>query len=148
DNKISPFVTDPGKAQQYLAEGQTARGLNFFSGADYGHPVMGPPPAVSAIDAARRAANPTNDPNLLIYDQSADEIGGHPQLYPQIQSWARNLHAAGVNNLITMAPDAGLLDDGAGSGKPAVDIFAMLPVQYDKVNPQLMQQFKSKGAQM
>jgi hypothetical protein len=147
-NKISPVFSDPAKEQEYLAAGLTARGVGSYSGADYGHPVMGPPPDVASLVASKNAGNPVKDPNLLIYDYSADEIGGHPNLYPQLQAWGRNLHAAGVNQLVTMAPDQALLSDGTGSGKPAVDIFSMLPVQFDKASPDLMNQFRQRGAQM
>ena len=135
DNKVSPAVSDPSLEQQYLAEGLTSRNVGFYSGADYGNPHMGAPPGVAAIKSNKRAVNPTNDPNLELYDYSADEIGGHPELHPQIKQWAQNLHAAGVENLITMAPDPALLSDGTSSGKPAVDVFSMLPEQYDRTNP-------------
>jgi Domain of unknown function (DUF4091) len=148
DNKISPAASDPDKEKEDLAKGLNARGLPFYSGADYNHPVMSGAPSVAAIEAAKHAVNPANDPNLLLYDYSADEIWGKKQLYPQITQWSQNLHAAGVKNMITMPPDPALLSDGTSSGKPAVDIFTMLPVQFDKADPKVMQEFKDKGGEM
>jgi hypothetical protein len=49
-----------------------------------------------------------------------------------LQQWARNLHAAGIDNLVTMAPIPALMSDGSGSGRSAVDIWTMLPVTYDQ----------------
>jgi hypothetical protein len=68
---------------------------------------------------------------LFLYNYTADEIGACSSLTSQLQQWARNLHAAGIKNLVTMAPAPALMDDGSGTGRSAVDVWAMLPVTYD-----------------
>jgi len=142
-NKISPFKVDPGKVQTFKQMGLNATNLGFYSGADYEHPTMSGPPSVDSINAAKKGI----DSKLLTYDYSADEIGGHPQLDQVMKQWARNLHADGVNNLVTMAPTPDLADDGSGSGRSAVDIWTMLPVQYDNAKGTIPA-FKQKGDQM
>lgn len=98
-------------------------GLNFWSGAYYGHCNMSEPPSVEQIERVvrRQALN-------YLYDQSADEIGScknlKTTLVPIIERWGHNLHAAGVLQLITMAPLLELQDD--------VDIWTMLPPEYDR----------------
>jgi hypothetical protein len=67
----------------------------------------------------------------MLYDYSADEIGHCSNLYPIIREWARNMHQAGIKNLITMSPTPALYDDGADRGHSAVDIWVMLPVMYN-----------------
>ena len=64
----------------------------------------------------------------MLYDYSADEIGACPNLYSTVQSWAMNIHAAGLKNLVTMAPTPALFDDGSTTGRSAVDIWVMLPM--------------------
>src|SRR5579885_152220 len=101
--------------------------LGFYSGAHTGNCTMSPAPSVSQFQAASAAqAN-----GLMRYDYSADEISLCPNLYPTMTQWAQNMHAAGVENLVTMAPDPALFNDGSGTGRSVVDIWVMLPVQYD-----------------
>ncbi len=101
--------------------------LGFYSGAHTGNCTMSPAPSVSQFQAASAAqAN-----GLMRYDYSADEISLCPNLYPTMTQWAQNMHAAGVENLVTMAPDPALFNDGTGTGRSVVDIWVMLPVQYD-----------------
>jgi len=70
-----------------------------------------------------------------------------PNLYPVIKAWARNLHGAGVLNLITMAPVPDLFDDGSGSGRSAVDIWALQPGYYE-ASPQNVDAVLKKGDQV
>jgi Domain of unknown function (DUF4091) len=104
--------------------------LGIWSGADYGHCHMAAPPSAEAV--ARMARQ-----NAVTYrfDQPADEIGTCPNLQstlvPIIQRYAREFHAAGVLDLITMAPVPALETDGSGTGRPAVDIWTMQPQEYE-----------------
>lgn len=97
----------------------------FYSGADRDSCEMQPPPPVSDIAAAAaRRPQPS-----LIYNYTADEIGDCSGLTSRLQEWARNLHAAGVRQLVTMPPDPALFTDGAaGAG---VDIWVVLPKDFD-----------------
>lgn len=103
--------------------GLTSVGLGFWSEADIHHAVMKPPPSVEEI----KAAASRHHPELIIHNYTADEICDYPELHEPIREWARNLHEAGVKNLIVMTPTPLLFDDG--EGRPVVDIFVVLPVQ-------------------
>jgi len=92
---------------------------------------MSPAPSVSDIQS--QAAKYPPGFSLDIYP--ADEIGGCTAIYPTIKQWAQNAHAAGVSVVITMAPDPALYDDGGGTGKPAVDHWAMLPRMWPRDLP-------------
>lgn len=120
--QVVPVNTD---AERQLIErfGLKMVGLNFYSGAYYGHCTMTGPPPIEQVERVARRQVPS-----YLYDQSADEIGAcknlQTKLVPIIKRWAHNLHAAGVLQLITMAPIAQLADD--------VDIWAMLAPEYDR----------------
>src|SRR5262249_17698619 len=77
-----------------------------------------------------QAAVAAQAPGLFLYDYSADEISNCPNLYSKVQQWGYNMHQAGIRNLVTMAPVSELFDDGSGTGRSAVDIWTILPVQY------------------
>ena len=99
-----------------------------WSGADISTCTMGAAPSVSSFQQLAAA----HQPGLLLYDYSADEIGScAAQLATTMKTWARNMHQAGINNLVTMRPRRVLFDDGSGTGRSAVDIWVMLPVTYE-----------------
>src|SRR5439155_22124328 len=83
-------------------------------------------------------------PGLPLYDYSADEIDSCTNLYTTLQQWARNMHQAGINNLVTMSPTPALYSDGSGTGRSAVDIWVMLPLMYDSAQSQV-QYVQQKG---
>ncbi len=144
-NKLMPDVV-PLADESYLINifGLASEDLGFSSGAYYGHCKMTAPPSVEALTAARE----THDPRLLLFDYSADEIENCKQDLPRVKAWARNLHAAGVPNLITIPPVPDLLDDGSGTGRSVVDIWTVLPVEYvtaQSYNPPRITQVLQKG---
>jgi hypothetical protein len=110
--------------------------LGVWSGADYSHCTMSPPPSASYVAhlAARNSIK-------YILDQPADEIGHcknlDSTLVPIIQRYAREFHAANVLSLITMAPVPALESDGSGTGRSAVDIWTMQPPEYDANVPEV-----------
>ncbi len=120
--------------------GLTSTDLGFWSGADASHCNMRPPPSPLALQAAASA----HAPDLNLFNYTADEIAACPNLYPMIRQWGNNLHQAGVRNLITMAPDPALYDDGSGTGRSAVDIWVVLPKTYDSA-PQRIAEALAKG---
>jgi hypothetical protein len=126
-NKISPSATPASQRAVMKDRGLTATDTGPFSGADVGHCTMSPAPSVSEFKS--RAAG--QQPGMLLYDYSADEIGHCSNLYPTIQRWAYNMHQAGIQNLVTMSPTPALYSDGSGTGRPAVDIWVVLPVMYN-----------------
>jgi hypothetical protein len=105
--------------------GLGAVNLGFWSGADIGNCSMSASPSAAQFETAKNAQTP----GLMVYNYTADEVGACTNLHETIKSWSRNMHQAGVKNLITMPPTPALYDDG--TGKPGVDIWVILPVQYD-----------------
>ena len=127
-NKLSPLSVNPQDQAQLMKEhGLSATHIGPFSGADIGKCSMSPAPSAAQFKAL--AAN--QQPGLMLYDYSADEIGRCSNLYPTIKQWAQNMHQAGIKNLISMSPTPALYDDGTGSGRSAVDIWVLLPVMYN-----------------
>ncbi|MGA8598549.1 MAG: glycoside hydrolase domain-containing protein [Bryobacteraceae bacterium] len=123
----SPYLSLPQQITLTNSYGLSAVDLGFFSGAVYGDCQMSPAPSVSSLQAAVAA----QEPNIFLYNFTADEIDGCTNLFSSVEQWARNLHAAGIDNLVTMGPTPELFDDGTGSGRSAVDIWAVLPDTYD-----------------
>jgi hypothetical protein len=126
-HRLMPVWTD----YQYAADFVTRLGLNETAlpieiTANKSNCTIGAAPSVPTIQALV-AQYPTG---LNTYVYVADEIGACTNLYPDFQAWARNIHQAGSNSLITMAPVAALLDDGGGAGRSAVDIWVMLPLMF------------------
>ena len=127
-NKISPLYTNPADQPLLMKEsGLSATQTGPFSGADVGRCAMSPAPSVSQFKSLASA----QQPGLMLYDYSADEIGHCTNLYPTIRQWANNMHQAGIENLISMSPTPALYDDGSGTGRSAVDIWVLLPLMYD-----------------
>ena len=127
-NRISPQATNPTDQAQLMKEnGLSTTQAGPFSGADVGRCNMSPAPSVSQFKSVAAA----QAPGLMLYDYSADEIGHCTNLYPTIRQWAKNMHQAGIKNLISMSPTPALYDDGSGTGRSAVDIWVVLPVMYE-----------------
>ena len=132
ENRLMPDYGSPYPTKQQQSTLMNSYGLNdadlgFYSGASYGNCSMSAAPSVSSIQSAVAA----QQTGLFLYDFSADEIDGCTNLFPSVQQWAQNLHAAGVDNLVTMGPTPELFDDGTGSGRSAVDIWVVLPDTYN-----------------
>ncbi|HVW09163.1 MAG TPA: glycoside hydrolase domain-containing protein [Bryobacteraceae bacterium] len=127
-NRIAPLHTDTSIQSSLMANyGLSTVGLSYWSGADYSICTMSAAPSVADLKAAAAAQQPGL--TQLIY--SADEISSCPSLNAPLKQWAQNMHQAGIKNLVTMAPDPLLFDDGSGSGQSAVDIWTVLPVAWD-----------------
>ncbi len=127
-NKISPLSTSPGDQAQLMKEnGLSITHIGPFSGADVGRCNMSPAPSADKYKSLVAA----QQPGLMLYSYSADEIGHCTNLYPTIKQWAQNMHQAGIKNLISMSPTPALYDDGSGTGRSAVDIWVLLPVMYN-----------------
>jgi hypothetical protein len=127
-NKISPLSASPKDQPALMKEnGLSATNLGMFSGADVGRCSMSPAPSAAQFKSVASA----QQPGLMLYNYTADEIGHCTGLYPTIKQWAKNMHQAGVKNLISMSPTPALYDDGSGTGRSAVDIWVMLPVMYN-----------------
>jgi hypothetical protein len=133
-NKISPLSTNPADQPLLMKEhGLSATQTGPFSGADIGRCSMSPAPSVNQFKSIAAA----QQPGLMLYDYSADEIGHCTGLYPTIKQWANNMHQAGIKNLISMSPTPALYSDGSGSGRSAVDIWVLLPLMYNNNKTQV-----------
>ncbi|MEA5571817.1 DUF4091 domain-containing protein [Calothrix sp. UHCC 0171] len=117
--------------------------LGFWSGAELGNCRMSPPPSVAEIKA--EAAR--HQPDLFKYVYSADEIGNCKNLYEPMKQWGRAIHQAGYANLVVMPPVPELYDDALGKGRSAVDVWVVLPIDYEK-SAQRIQQVLRKGDQV
>jgi len=122
ENRIQPFNVDPQDFPTVAAQMRMA-GLPFFNQSK--GCTIETPPSVSTVSAAVKSY-PAGFPT---YVYPADEVSGCPNLVPNLQAWAQVAHGAGTKTLVTVPPDPSLLDDGTGSGRSAVDIWAILPKQ-------------------
>ncbi|MBZ5603670.1 MAG: DUF4091 domain-containing protein [Acidobacteriia bacterium] len=128
-NKVDPAIASRSAERDLIDRlGLATTGLGIWSSANIGTCWMSDPPDPAAI--SREVAR--HQPDLVIYNYSADEIDACGNLNEPLKAWARNLHSAGVLNLVTMAPTDALFDDGSGTGRSAVDIWAVLPTMYDR----------------
>ncbi len=126
-NRLNPASSDPSNQGWLMGQGLQSVAIKYDSGAHFGACTMTAPPSVAQIQATMAL----QDQSLYMYDYSADEVGYCTNLYPLIKQWGYNLHQAGIKNLVTMAPNPALYDDGSGTGRDAVDIWTMLPLSYD-----------------
>lgn len=128
-HRLSPVSTPPADERSLMdTYGLSGRALGFWSNANHADCAsMDPPPSVAEILASKAR----HQPELFLYNYTADEIGSCTWLFPALRAWAVNLHAAGVPNLVTMAPTPALFDDGTGTGRSVVDIWTVLPWVYD-----------------
>ena len=138
-NKIFPLSTSPKDQAKLMKEdGLSATDVGPFSGANVGNCSMSAAPPASQF----KALAAQQQPGLMLYNYSADEIGHCSNLYPTIKQWASNMHQAGIKNLISMSPTPALYDDGTGTGKSAVDVWVLLPVMYNGAKPHVSEVLK------
>jgi Domain of unknown function (DUF4091) len=123
--------------------GLTSVGLSFWSGAESKNCQMSPPPSVADIQAEAAL----HQPDLFKYVYSADEIGDCKNLYELMNKWGYAIHQAGFANLVVMPPVPELYDDGSGTGRSAVDVWVVLPSDYEKSANQISQVLQ-KGDQV
>lgn len=133
-HKVMPkFTPQDEQAEAIRSKGLSSVNLSFWSDADLENCQMPPPYSVSLMKERKETFNP----NLLIFNYSADEIDGCPQIFDQVKAWSRSLDEIGVKQLITMFPVNELFDNGRG--KTAVDIWVFSPGHYvDRNNAQAM----------
>lgn len=127
EHKLMPERIPP-EQQKRLAEqfGLSMSGLSQFSGANYQTCQMDPAPSVERFAELKRR----QQPGLVVYNYTADEIDECPNLIEPLKAWSRNLRAAGVKNLLVMTPNTRLFDDGTGN--PAADIWVVCPGMYER----------------
>ena len=123
-HRVQPFTIIPGDLSTLQTLGAQIVGLPYFNQSS--GCAIETPPSASTI-ASAMAAYPYGFPT---YVYPADEVNGCPNLQQNLQAWAQVAHAAGTKTLVTVVPDPTLMDDGTGSGRSDVDIWAVLPKQY------------------
>jgi Domain of unknown function (DUF4091) len=139
-HKLMPFLIEPAQSTEYRDNfGLNATGLWFFGDANNRACTIKPAPPIQAI----RNAMALYPGDVEKYEYAADEIDC-TRMFPSLKQWARNVHQAGAKMLVTMIPTPDLLDDGAGKGRSAVDIWVLLPKMYKQAGP-LIQQVLRKG---
>lgn len=133
-HRLMPMSVDPAHERRFIdVLGLNSTNAELWSGADLKTGTMKPAPPVAEC----RQAAARHQQDLFLYNYTADEIGPTPKLHAPMQAWARNLHAAGLRNLVTMAPVPELYDDGSSSGRSAVDVWVVLPKMYDAAQPRI-----------
>ena len=146
-NRKSPDWVTPSLEPTLIHQwGLTSTNLWFSSGIGVSNCATTAMPAVPSV-AQFKAAVAQHQPDIVLYNFSADEISRCPQLFPMLTKWAANMHAAGVQNMVTVEPTPALFDDGTGTGRSVVDIWTVLPEQYDdaQANGGLMTRILAKG---
>ncbi len=142
-NRLQPYTVPAATESTLLPLGYRDYNLAYWSGANIGTCSMPAPPSVSQLKSTVAA----QQPGLDLYNYTADEVGACTNLYTALQQWGLNLHQAGVNQLVTMAPVPQLFSDGSGTGRSAVDIWVVLPDMYD-ANTANIQSALAKGDQV
>jgi hypothetical protein len=140
--RVQPGTVARTRETQLRDRGLSSVDLHFWSGANVDHCVMAEPPTVETV----QAATASHDPALRRYNYSADEVGGCAGAAPVLAEWARVLHAADVDHLVTIVPRADLLDDG--TGRPVVDIWVLTPRQLRDLDPALRDQVLAAGGEL
>ena len=133
-HRIMPESVNPGDARDF----QQRFGLNITALRFWGHSsrntcTMDASPPAPRIAAALRLY----PADLPVYMYPADEIDPCPNLFSTVRDWAAAMHIADarVSNLVTVAPKPALYDDGRGAGRPAVDIWTLLPKAWESDGP-------------
>lgn len=138
-HKLMPQHLSPSHVRALGLDRITITALPFFSNSGSlldptvgSSRTMDPPPAAPAI---RRAVD-AFPPGLDLYQYVADEPDRYFAIYPTIRAWARAFHAARVRTLVTVPPQPLLLhEEEDGTGRSAVDIWVMLPKQFEPDDP-------------
>ncbi len=140
---VQPDKYDIAREPDLIDRGLGLAPLGFWSGADTFTCTMWRPPTQRAIN--RAAAR--HDPRLRLINFTADEISHCPGLTKRLRTYARRLHRAGAEQLVTMMPRKNLLDDGTGR-RPAVDIWVLLPTQAKDVEPEMIERIRRTGGEL
>jgi hypothetical protein len=123
ENRIQPFIIAPSDVSTLKNYGAAMSGLPYFNQSS-GCTIETPP------SEATLAAAVAQFPGFPTYVYPADEVNGCANLPQNLGAWAKVAHAAGTKTLVTVIPDPTLMNDGTGTGRSDVDIWAILPRQF------------------
>lgn len=127
-NRVMPGAEAAQLGPLAADAGVNAVDTGFYGGADRDTCALDPPPPAAEIAEVAGAVTGLR-PGALLYNYTADEVAECGDLTAGLQEWARTLHQAGVRQLVTIPPDPALFSDGAGGA--GVDIWALLPKDFD-----------------
>lgn len=116
--------------------------LGYYENVSYGactdDALTPKPPSVQVLQNAVSAQQDAFlGSYLLDYNADPESSCTNKAFYNSVIAWAKVLHRVktrgqnGVDNLVTQQPVAALFDDGLGTGRSAVDVWAMLPMNFD-----------------
>jgi glycosyl hydrolase family 123 len=141
-HRIMPASVNPTDAADLRRHlGLNVTGLRFWGHSDRRKCMMDQPPEPSQILAERRKY----PPGLLLYMYPADEIDPCSNLFNTVRQWAAVTRSADpqIKNLVTVSPVPALYA-GDASGRSAVDIWTLLPKNYDAAGSRVAM-VKAKG---
>ena len=113
--------------------------LGFYENVSYGactgESLTPAPPTLSTLQSAVDA----QPAGLYLVDYTSDPESSctNAAFYNSVIAFAQVLHQAvvtgqnGVDNIVSQQPVSALFDDGLGTGRSAVDVWTMLPLNFD-----------------
>jgi Domain of unknown function (DUF4091) len=111
---------------------------NVSYGACTGDALTPKPPSLRALQDAVNAQQETySGPYLADYTADPESSCTNEAFYKSVIEWAQVLHKVsvkgqnGVDNIVSQQPVVPLFNDGLGTGRSAVDVWTMLPMNYD-----------------
>ena len=129
EHRVMPESVNPEDSADLVARfGLNTTSLRFYSNFNKATCTMNAPPSLETI----RATSQLYPKNLDIHLYSADEIDSCPHVFSTVRQWGQTIHLASsrIRHLVTVAPSESLFSDGAG--RPAVDIWPLLPKLWDQ----------------
>jgi len=136
-HRLMPESVNPADARELQQQfGLNATALRFWGNSDRKTCTMDPPPDAASI-AAVASLYP---PDLPLHMYPADEIDPCPNLFRTVRDWAATMRFADprIKNLVTVSPQADLLDDREPDSRSVVDIWTLLPKAWEVARPQIL----------
>jgi Domain of unknown function (DUF4091) len=148
-NRLTPdSQTLSNEARDIHQYGLNVYDFGYYENVSYGNctgdSLKPAPPSLETLQNAVDA----QPGGLYLVDYTADPESSctNTAYYKSVIAFAQVLHKAvvpgqdGVDNVVSQQPVAELFDDGLGTGRSAVDVWTMLPLNFD-----LAQQDKTDG---
>ena len=129
-HRVMPVSVNPRDAAELEEQfGLNITGLRFWGNSERTACTMDGPPEPAQIASALNLY----PRGMSVYIYPADEIDRCPGVFSKVRGWAAAMHAADarIMNLVTVSPTPALYYDGGGTGRPAVDIWALLPKAWE-----------------
>ena len=146
EHLVMPESVNPQDATELATQfGLNTTGLRFWSHFEKKDCSMDPAPRPEQIAAALQLYPAT----LPLHLYSADEIDSCPQVFDTVREWAATMHNVDsrIQNLVTVRPGPQLSSDGTGTGRSAVDIWALLPKMWEQ-DPEAVTKAQAAGQQI